>query len=110
MAKSAPTPSPTMVHPSNNHFPGTTDLLSTHDMKRDLQSLIKQRNGDTELSRTVGMDSDTDGSIFFPLLLILNPVGLPVRHDGAYGHGSGGRDHSIWHPRPSKRRDDMGMA
>ena len=43
-------------------------------------------------------------------LKILNRIGLPARHDGAYGHGSGGRDHSIWHPRPSKRRNDMGMA
>ena len=34
----------------------------------------------------------------------------PARHDGAYGHGSGCRDHSIWHPRPSKRRNDMGLA
>ena len=43
-------------------------------------------------------------------LKILNRIGLPARHDGAYGHGSGCRDHSIWHPRPSKRRNDMGLA
>ena len=35
---------------------------------------------------------------------ILDPVGLPVRHDGAYGHGAGGRDHSIWHPGPSNKK------
>ena len=41
-----------------------------------------------------------------------NPVGLPVGHDGAYGHGSGGRDHSIWHPRPSaeEKRHGNGLT
>ena len=40
----------------------------------------------------------------------LDPAGLPVRHDGAHGHGAGGRDHSIWHSGPSKGRNDMGLA
>ena len=33
-------------------------------------------------------------------------------HDGAYGHGSGGRDHSIWHPRPSaeEKRHGNGLT
>ena len=41
---------------------------------------------------------------------ILNRIGLPARHDGAHGHGSSCRDYCIWHPRPSKRRNDMGLA
>ena len=41
---------------------------------------------------------------------IADPACLPVGHDGAHGHGTGGRDYSIWHPGPSQRRDDMGLA
>ena len=41
---------------------------------------------------------------------ILDPFGIPLGYDGAHGHGPGGCDHSIWHPGPSKRRNDMGLA
>ena len=34
----------------------------------------------------------------------------PARHDGTHGHGSSCRDYCIWHPRPSKRRNNMGVA
>ena len=43
-------------------------------------------------------------------LKIPNCIGLPTRHDGAYGHGSGCSDHSIWDPRPSKRGNDLDLA
>ena len=41
---------------------------------------------------------------------IVNPACLPAGHDGAHGHGAGDCDHCIWHPRPPKRRNDMGVA
>ena len=41
---------------------------------------------------------------------IVNPAGLPARHDGAHGHGTGDCHNCIWHPGPTERRNDMEHA
>ena len=41
---------------------------------------------------------------------ILDSASLPARHDGTHGHGSGDCNDCLWHPRPQKRGNHLGLA
>ena len=43
-------------------------------------------------------------------LKVFDSAGLPARHDGTHGHGSGNCNDCLRHPRPQKRGNHLGLA